>query len=364
MPTNKHQFQIPKFISIGLFVLICTYLYLFGALSPVCAQSVVPLIVAPARQSITGDPGKSVNFSVRFYNTSEEPITGTFKAADFIVSDNIGTPQFLEGPTILSDKFAAAKWTTLSLEKGTITGSGMVTVNGTVKLPTDAAPGGKYFAVFFEPDTTLPAASGEKQQEAALVSTRIAGLVYLRVAGPIAENASIIKFSAPDFSEYGPVTITTEIKNGGSYHISPVGQITVKNMFGREISRTKVEGFNVFPDASRLIEAKVGEKWMVGRFSANLDLSYGESGKALASTLYFWVFPWKLAAIITLGIIILILVLIMITGKFTKKQKELEEELIEEKTELEKLKEKYQDMVNSGFGSSDNSDSNTPKNIT
>lgn len=343
MQNNKSkQKNFSSLIFFFVFFVVSLFVY-----SPVQAQSVVPLIVAPARQSLAGDPGKNVSFQVRFYNTSDDPIVGTFKVADFIVSDNLGTPSFIEGPEVLADRFSAAKWISLSSEKGVIAKNGITTINGVINLPIDAAPGGKYFAVFFEPDTKLPDPNGETQQEAALVSMRVAGLVYLRVNGPITENASIVKFKAPGFSEYGPVTIATEIKNGGVYHISPVGQLVVKNMFGKEVSNAKIGGVNIFPEASRLMETKVGEKWMIGRFTAELNIAYGESGKSLNSTLAFWVFPWKLATIIILAIIIIILLISTITNKFAKKENKLEEELIKEKDELEKLKEKYQDLIES-----------------
>ncbi len=309
------------------------------------AQTVAPLVVAPARQSLSADPGKNQGFAVRFYNTGVDPITGTFKVADFIVSDNLGTPSFLEGPTFLSDRFAASKWVTLSTNIGTIPGAGMVSINGTINVPKDARPGGKYFAVFFEPDTAVPSASGTQLQEAASVTMRLAGLVYLRVNGPITENASIIKFSAPGFSEYGPVNITTEIKNDGDYHITPKGSITVKNMFGKKVAQTDLEETNVFPDASRIIVSTLGTKWMVGRFTADFAAAYGDAGKSLTSSLAFWVFPWRLALVITLGIIIIILSVVLITNRTGKKQKKLEEELVEEKEELEKLKETLKDKI-------------------
>lgn len=307
--------------------------------------SVSPLVVAPARQSMAADPGKTVTFAVRYYNTSTDPIPGTFKVADFIVNDNQGTPSFLEGPTVLSDRFSASKWVTLNTEKGTISPSGMVTVNGTVKIPNTAAPGGKYFAVFFEPDSNTATAKGSSQEESSSVTMRLAALVYLRVNGPVSESASVTKFSAPNFSEYGPVTITTDIKNSGDYHITPEGTITVKDMFGSEVAKTKLEELNVFPDATRVFTSKVGEKWMIGRFTADLNAVYGDSGKALAATLVFWVFPWKLAAVITLAIIIIILIIIIIVNKFTKKEKKLEEKLIEEEKELDALKETLKDTI-------------------
>lgn len=319
-----------------------------------------PLVVAPARQSLSADPGKTISFAVRYYNTSVEAIPGTFKVADFIVSDNQGTPSFLEGPTVLSDRFSASKWVSLSTEKGTIAPSGMVTVNGTVKIPSDAAPGGKYFAVFFEPDTNTASATGTSQEESSSVTLRLAGLVYLKVNGPISESASVTKFSAANFSEYGPINIITEIKNNGDYHITPSGTITVKDMFGSEVAKTQLEELNVFPDASRVFTSKVGEKWMIGRFTADLNAIYGDTGKALAATLVFWVFPWKLATVILLGIIIIILIIVLITNKFTKKEKKLEEQLAVEKDELEKLKEKYQDVVGSVLEPKSETEVNTP----
>lgn len=309
--------------------------------SSVKSQEVIPLVVAPARQALSSDAGKNTSFSVRYYNTSPAPISGTFNVADFIVSDKEGTPSFLEGPTAISERYSAAKWVSLSASKATIAGGGMVTVNGTVKIPANANPGGKYFAIFFEPDVNTP--TEDVSKEVSSVTMRVAGLVYLRVNGAIAENASVIRFTAPGFSEYGPVTITTEIKNNGDYHITPVGQITVKNMLGKQIALVDLPEANVFPDASRVTTVDVGKKWMLGKYTATLNASYGEEAKALASTLVFWVFPWKLATIIVLGIIIIILIIVILTNKVTKKQKKLEAELAEEKKEIEVLKEKYED---------------------
>lgn len=309
--------------------------------SSVKGQEVIPLVVAPARQALSSDAGKTASFSLRYYNTSPTPLSGNFNVADFIVSDKEGTPNFLEGPTAISERYSAAKWVSLNTSKATIAGGGMVTVNGTVKIPVNANPGGKYFAIFFEPDAYTP--SETEGKDVSSVTMRVAGLVYLKVNGAISENASVIRFTSPGFSEYGPVTITTEIKNNGDYHITPVGQIVVKNMLGKQITLADLPEVNVFPDASRISTVDVGKKWMLGKYTATLNASYGEGAKALASTLVFWVFPWKLATIIILGIIIIILIIVILTNKVTKKQKKLEAELIEEKKEIEELKQRYED---------------------
>lgn len=344
MTKTNYKLQITKTKSV-LFISVLLFSLAFYLPAKLRAQSAIPLIVAPARQTLTADPGKTVNFAVRFYNTGTEPISGTFKAADFIVNNSEGSPNFLEGPTTLSKRFAASEWVTLSAEKGTIPASGMVTIQGSVKVPSDANPGGKYFAVFFEPVANIPSPSGARQEESSGVSVRIAGLVYLRVSGPITEGATVTKFMAPGFLEYGPVDITTEIKNYGDYHITPKGDVTIKDMFGHVVAKETLKEVNIFPDASRQIVTKMGTKWMLGRFTANLNAVYGESGNTLSSTLAFWVFPWKLAVVIILAIIIIILIGVIISHKTGKRQKELERELVEEKEELEKLKDQLKDKI-------------------
>ena len=187
------------------------------------------------------------------------------------------------------------------------------------------------------------------------VAVRIASLIYIRVAGPISESATVTKFEGPTFLEYGPVGITTQILNQGDYHITPQGAISLKDMFGRVVAKTDLDTKNIFPGTSRNYATKVGGKVMIGKFTAVLTAAYGDEGKSLTSTLTLWIFPWKLALAILLAIVIIILVSTVWYKKFTKKEKKLVEELKEEKTELEALKEELKDKI---------SDTETPKTQT
>ena len=44
------------------------------------AQAPVPLMVSPARQEISVNPGEETNFNVRFYNLSDLPVSGILQA--------------------------------------------------------------------------------------------------------------------------------------------------------------------------------------------------------------------------------------------------------------------------------------------
>ena len=318
------------------------------------SQSSLTLSVAPARQLLTVDPGESAAVVVKFFNNSDTAISGNIKVADFIVEDKEGSPTFIEGPASLLTRFAAASWVKLALEKATLPANDKVSVQAKINVPLDAKPGGRYFAVYFEPTTAVP-----QEAETALgegvsaVVPRVAALVYLRVSGPIEENANLIRFTTPSFLEYGPVLVETEIVNLGNYHIKPQGVITLTDMFGQIRDKVKLDETNIFPDASRVYKSEIGKKWMLGKYTLNLTAPYGDSGKVITGTASVWLFPWRVAVAVILGIVIIITLVYMFWNKLKKKEKELEHKLEEEISDIETLKNKYKDAVSKTTASED-----------
>jgi hypothetical protein len=311
------------------------------------AQTASILSVAPSRQELTIDPGETTSVSLKFLNRGETPIAGNVGAVDFIVEDDEGSPTFLDTPAItgttqILPRFSAASWITLPYKRITIAAKDQVTVDAKIAAPADARPGGRYLALYFEPSGSLEEAVGVSHEAASPVAVRIAGLVYIRVAGPITEEAQVVQFKAPRFLEYGPVPITTEILNRGDYHLRPQGKITLTNIFGQPVAEEALKEVNIFPDASRVLENKIGQKLMLGKYKAELTATYGEEGKTLTATLFFWVFPWKITSTIILAIIIIIILLATFYRRLKGHQEALEAKLAEEEQELEELKEKLE----------------------
>ena len=303
------------------------------------------LTVAPARQTIEIAPGDSKTLEVKFLNQGEQPISGIFGSADFVVLDKEGTPTFLDNENGMSSVYAASTWAVLPFSKGTITGTGKLSLQVRIDVPKDAKPGGRYFALYFEPTGAIPAETGFDKEAGTGVTTRIAGLVYLKVAGPVEEKALISSFTAPSFSEYGPVEVTTEILNRGNYHIRPSGSISLYDLLGRKISEAALDEQNVFPDVSREYVNKVGGKYMFGKFNAKLIATYGETGQVITATTSFWAFPVRLTLVIILTIIILVLLGIIVWKSLKGRQTKLEVKLEEEIEELESLKNKFKDNL-------------------
>ena len=321
----------------GLLVVVSV---LLGMTKAVFAQQSLPLMVLPSRQEIEVVPGEKSYLNISFYNKSDDPVSGFFRTADFIVEDKKGTPRLIENADEAPTRFAASNWFTIFYDRATLPAHDKVDLQTTIDVPLDARPGGRYVAVFFEQGTPAsPQALGAREEAGLLSASRIASLVYIKVAGPVTEKALISRFFAPVFFEYGPIKVETDIMNRGDYHIMPNAVLSLNNMFGGLIDQKRLKDQNVFPDTSRAYENELGTKWMAGRYKINLLGSYGDQGQALDASIYVWVFPWRVAVAVILTLIILTLIISNLYKNFVVKETTLEQELEKEKAEIERLKE-------------------------
>ncbi len=286
----------------GLLVFFLLFIVFSLVLIKVNAQETFrTYTISPPTVSQKLDPGQTAEGTLKVINDTDHDLT--FKAAvkDFIVEDTIGTPVFLPDNT-LSNKYSGAAWIGVMPNTFTIKSHTKQELNYFIQVPRNARPGGHYVAVLYTPTTDI-----KVQGTGATVNTQAGSLFYITVNGPVKESATVTKFFANGFQEYGPVKILTQIKNFGDLHIRPQGYITVSDMLGRKAVLPLKEN-NIFPQAARDYENQFGGQLMIGRFKAELLASYGiNNNLPLTATLYFWVFPWKIAVVVILILVALIL---------------------------------------------------------
>lgn len=328
--------KVNKLIQIKMLVLLIIGVCLLIIPTGISAQSRIPLVVAPARQTVALDAGTSEMLQIKFFNESISPISGNLKVVDFIVTGKDGAPILLEDQP--------NDWIKLPFNRAAIPAGEVLKINFKVEVPKDSIAGGRYAAIMFEQVGQFNENSTENESASA-VSSRIVGLVSIRVNGPIVESSFINIFKTPKFLEFGKIPVYFEIMNKGGYHINPTGQVTLTNWMGKEIERTTIEDKNIFPNAKRTYENKIGSTWMFGKYKVDLTASYGETGKVLLATNYVWVIPVTFIAIIIFSILIAILTVYVISKKITARQEVLEEKLEEEISEIESLKNKFKDNL-------------------
>lgn len=313
-----------------------TLLLMIFSVFEVKAQERIPLVVAPARQTVAIDAGSTANLQIKFFNESSAPISGNIKAVDFIVNNNDGSPTLLDNQN--------DDWVKLPYDKASIASGDVLKVNFKVTVPDDALPGGRYIALIFEQVGQI-SDSNKIDEQASIVSQTVVGLVNIRINGIVTESAFINNFKVPVFLQFGPIPVSFEILNKGGYHITPKGQITLKNWFGKKVAESIIETNNIFPEAKRIYETDLGKTWLFGRYSVNLTASFGDTGQVLLADSGLWIIPILPMMAIILGIAIITLLAIIIYKKFKSKQIKLEKKLEEEINDIETLKNKFKDTL-------------------
>jgi len=328
-----------KTIKIVLFFLVFSTIYhLQSTIS--FAQVSTGLSAIPPRLEVSVKPDATITQVIKVRNESSEVKTIKITLRDFVVNDNKGTPTFLdENSDSENNRWAASAWIQVSPTSLTLKPGEMRILNLTVVPPANALPGGHYAAVVYSPDSLA-----SFDTTGASIQTNVGTLVYVTIPGDITQKASVQSFTAPKFSEFGPIDFKATVKNSSDIHIQPKGAITVNNWFGREIDKLKLNETNIFPYTTRDFSNTLDKKWLFGRYQANFEAYYGTAGGLIAATIFFWIIPWRLLILIVAGIAIIVTLITISKNKPKKSKTESTTQVAQLEKELEILKKKYKDQ--------------------
>lgn len=322
-------------------ILICILVigFLVFPKTKVFGQVSTGLSAIPPRLEVEVKPDGVTTQYIKVRNESSEVKTIKVSLRDFVVNDNKGTPNFLDETTTDNNRWAASSWIQVSPTSLTVKPGETKILTLTVLPPTNALPGGHYAAVVYSPDSLA-----SFNTTGASVQTNVGTLVYVTIPGDINQKASVQSFSAPKFSEFGPIDFKATVKNSSDIHIQPKGAITVKNLFGREVDKLQLTETNIFPYTTRDFTNTLNKKWLFGRYRANFEAYYGTAGGLIAATLFFWVIPWRLIILIIAAAAIITALILISKNKPKKSKTGSSSEVAELEKELETLKKKYKDQ--------------------
>ena len=270
---------------------------------------------SPIKFDLNLDPGQTSNHQVVIENKSDDPLTYYVTLADIESINENGDAVFSESP--LNNQYALASWIRASKTQVTIDPKSSEAFSFSIAVPKDAEPGGHFGAVFI---TTTPpekaAGTGSK------VITRTGPVVLVRVSGDVEEALSISSIKTDkSMYESGPVSIEARLENSGSVHLTPAGDIIVRNMFGNEVSR---ESFNnsalsVLPGAVRSFVGKFNPEFGFGKYTVEVIASYGLKNDIVSSSTSFWVIPWKALSVAGLAIAVVVMLIVLALRAYRRK---------------------------------------------
>lgn len=289
------------------------------------------LTISPPTFDHSLNPGDSQLDSVAVYNEGNIPLTlypmlYNFEAG---ADSEVGSPQLYPEDENRNGQ-ALAQWITLDRTSFTLQPGERRSVPFTINIPSKdlAQPGGHYGVVIFS--LAPPALDGQQSQVS--LESQIGALVLVEVSGDLNETGSIVEFGFTEKKPWylsRPIDMFVRVENGGNTHLRPTGNVFIKNWFGRQVSAPKVnEDYrSVLPHSIRRYEfswagtgrerptgffPQVKHEWnnfALGRYNAQLALTYGSKGQILSSSRSFWVWPWHLMVVL---IIVLVLVIALL----------------------------------------------------
>lgn len=282
------------------------------------------LTTSPLPLQLKTKPGQTIVGDIRIKNNSSKSEALSINLLKFGANGDDGTPKLMDRES----RDTYFDWVKFSENSFIAEPNVWKTIKMTIKVPDSAANGYYYSVVFsrtnqFKPDVGASSVQGG-----------IAVLVLLDVNVPgSVRRTEISEFSASQkVYEFLPAEFTVKIKNTGTVHISPFGNIFLK----RGEKQIDMLDFNashgsILPESSRVFKSswskgfptykitpvgnttKSSLKWdfshiqdlRFGRYSAHLVAVYddGKRDVPIESVVSFWVIPWRIIGVCLLIIL-------------------------------------------------------------
>jgi hypothetical protein len=262
--------------------------------------------ISPPTANYATNAGGSVKGTVKVTNLTSTPFSVRVGKENFVAKGEEGEIELTDNA---DPQYSLAPWFNFDATSLDLPAKGTKELGYTISVPVDAEPGGRYGSITFN---SIPPKLGPGESGAAVQQT-IASIVFLRINGPAKEELSVASFGTDKpFYEYGPVNITTRLKNTGNVHEKATGKIVIKNLLGFKVGEVKLDEHFVIPGAVRRLHNTwpqgAHQPFLFGRYTAELDATYA-GGKHLTAKSSFTVIPWKQTA---LALIILLVLLVLL----------------------------------------------------
>ena len=281
-------------ISLGLFLLM------WSSALPVHAST--GLSIQPVKIDETILPGNTLQGEILLTNASDGPVDVSTSIEDFLPSEGADSIKFVgraEGVTTVRDWITIDAKQAFSLKFGE-----SKNVQFSITAPQNAEPGSHFGVVLFKA-TPKGGTPGSLK-----VGTQVGTLVLISIPGNHLEKGELLDFTAPLFSEHGPITFTVNFKNTGTVHFEPKGSIVISNLLGQKAAEIPITGQVVLPTSVRKLFFQWNNSpFSIGRYNAVATVYDGEGNALTSKAVAFWILPiwYILGFFVTLLCIYLIL---------------------------------------------------------
>lgn len=289
------------------------------ALIPVMTQAAS---LSPAVLELRAQRGEVLEETITVINTRATEQTYFLGIMQFEAQEDGESPLFIPYSGDLKGLPAEdlVDWIVLPFSEFRIPANSKGDVPLKITIPADVLSGGYYAAI-----TVSQSPSELVADNGAVVEAKTAALVLLTVEGETKEHLELLDFSSPtSVKSTLSGTYSFRLQNQGNVHVSPKGDLILRDVFGRELIRKPANELNgrILPSSTRTYEIVLENSnglmdmlksqmllFAIGPISAELNLTYGSTDQAITAATPFWYFPWQLliCVVILLGLFSLLL---------------------------------------------------------
>ncbi len=205
--------------------------------SPAVHAASSSLSIAP-KKNYSIEPGKSIKDKLTIRNLdAKQALNLTLRVVDFTFNDDSGTPKLFLANDAPQETWSIKPFVTLP-ETVTVEPKGTTSVPISITVPANHGAGSYYSAIVYS--------SGVPDGGNVGISASGVSLVFVDIPGTVKEDLTLTKFgpykqSSSNAAKAGYVYFNREeptmfgytLKNAGNVVESPVGSITLHNMFGK-----------------------------------------------------------------------------------------------------------------------------------
>lgn len=271
-------------------------------------SSDIPLgdfVVGPGRVELEIRPGESKTVEIfvsnrisdgRIFELTTEDISGSRDGHEAVIL--LGAER---GPHTIKD-YISFPVTSFPLDLGE-----RARIPVTVAIPHNAEPGGYYGSVLIS--TTDPEAVATEAVAQSPIIARIGTLFFVQVPGETIRAGALQALSLIPpkwWHEAGPMRFNLLFENTGSVHLSPYGELRIKNLFGEEVGYVELEPWFALPQSLRSREVVWDREFLFGRYTATAYVNRGYDDIVDEASVVFYVLPWRIVAGVFLVVFIIV----------------------------------------------------------
>jgi hypothetical protein len=249
-------------------------------------------------------PGTNASDSVTLWNYSDVQLNFKVYGTD-AYNNTTGEFTLLAGDQKPKD---AGSWIALRTSSLTVPARTRVDIPMEIRVPANASPGDHTAGVVASVPTQTTDSNGLPQ----VVDRRTGSRVYVRVTGPVNPSLTVENISTDYHGVFNPLDgsldVSYTLRNAGNVRLGARQQVTVKDIFGREIASRKVKTIpEVLPGNAITFHESFNDVPAELRVGATVDVTplkpVGVSDQPPAPkswTSHAWAIPWSVLLFIAL----------------------------------------------------------------